>query len=70
MAFLKTSARWCETTGGFYNHNIYWSVMGTNKGGEPQGKLGEVIRSIFDNFASLKEQLEKAGLGRFGSGWA
>lgn len=56
--------------GGYYNHNIYWAIMGPNKGGEPTGRLGEAIQSTFGSFASFKEQLEKAGMGRFGSGWA
>ena len=29
--------------GGYYNHNIYWAVMGPNRGGEPTGSLGEAI---------------------------
>jgi len=56
--------------GGYYNHNIYWAIMGPNRGGEPTGKLAEAIQSTFGSFAILKEQIEKAGLGRFGSGWA
>lgn len=56
--------------GGYDNHNIYWSIMGPNRGGEPTGKLGEAIKSAFGSVASFKEQVEKAGLGRFGSGWA
>lgn len=56
--------------GGYYNHNIYWAIMGPNKGGEPRSRLGEAIRSAFGSFAAFKEQLEKAGMTRFGSGWA
>lgn len=56
--------------GGYYNHNIYWAIMGPKRGGEPTGRLAEAIRSTFGSFASFKEQVEKAGLGRFGSGWA
>lgn len=56
--------------GGYYNHNIYWAIMGPNQGGEPRGRLGEAIRSAFGSFDALKEQVEKAGMGRFGSGWA
>jgi Fe-Mn family superoxide dismutase len=56
--------------GGYYNHNIYWAIMGPNRGGEPVGSLGEAIRSTFGSFSGFKEQIEKAGLGRFGSGWA
>lgn len=56
--------------GGLYNHNIYWAIMGPNRGGEPSGKLGAAINAAFGNFAALKDQIQKAGLGRFGSGWA
>jgi superoxide dismutase, Fe-Mn family len=56
--------------GGYYNHNIYWAIMGANQGGEATGSLAEAIRSTFGSFQSFKEQIEKAGLGRFGSGWA
>ncbi len=56
--------------GGYYNHNIYWAIMGPNRGGEPSGQLAAGINSAFGSFASFKEQLEKAGMGRFGSGWA
>lgn len=56
--------------GGYYNHNIYWAIMGPKRGGEPTGSLGQAINTTFGSFASLKEQVEKAGLGRFGSGWA
>lgn len=56
--------------GGYYNHNIYWAIMGPKRGGEPTGRLAQAIQSTFGSFASFKEQVEKAGLGRFGSGWA
>ena len=56
--------------GGYYNHNIYWAIMGPTRGGEPTGSLGEAINSTFGGFSAFKEQVEKAGLGRFGSGWA
>ncbi|HPO59562.1 MAG TPA: Fe-Mn family superoxide dismutase, partial [Anaerolineaceae bacterium] len=39
-------------------------------GGEPSGALAEAINSAFGSFASFKEQIEKAGMTRFGSGWA
>ena len=56
--------------GGLYNHNIYWAIMGPKAGGEPVGTLAASIATTFGSFTSLKEQIEKAGLGRFGSGWA
>lgn len=56
--------------GGYYNHNIYWAIMGPNQGGEPVGALAQAINSAFGSFTSMKDQIEKAGMGRFGSGWA
>ena len=56
--------------GGHFNHSLFWSVMGPNKGGAPSGKLAEDITSTFGSFDSFKEQFSKAGATRFGSGWA
>jgi superoxide dismutase, Fe-Mn family len=65
---IRTIVR--NNAGGVYNHNIYWAIMGPKRGGEPVGSLAAAIKTSFGSFASFKEQLEKAGLGRFGSGWA
>lgn len=56
--------------GGFVNHNFYWASMAPGAGGEPQGDLGRVIAETFGSFAKFKEDFEKAGVGRFGSGYA
>ncbi|MDF1575692.1 MAG: superoxide dismutase [Bacteroidales bacterium] len=56
--------------GGFYNHNLYWSVMGPNGGGEPAGELLEAIHSAFGSFADFKTKFSTAAATRFGSGWA
>src|ERR1700748_2386497 len=29
--------------GGHFNHSLFWSIMGPNKGGEPTGQLAEAI---------------------------
>jgi Fe-Mn family superoxide dismutase len=44
--------------------------MGPNAGGEPTGALADAIKAAFGDFASFKDQFSKAGVGRFGSGWA
>ncbi len=55
--------------GGYYNHNLYWSIMSPNGGGEPTGSLADAINETFGSFEHFKEQFKKAGLSRFGSGW-
>ena len=56
--------------GGHANHSLFWSIMGPNKGGEPSGPLGDAINSTFGTFESFKDAFTKAGMTRFGSGWA
>lgn len=56
--------------GGFYNHALFWEVMGPNGGGAPSGALADAINQAFGSFDGFKEQFAKAAAGRFGSGWA
>lgn len=56
--------------GGFWNHKLFWEVMGPNGGGQPTGELAEAINSAFGSFDSFKEEFSKAAATRFGSGWA
>ena len=58
--------------GGHLNHSIFWTIMGPDGGGEPSGRVAEVINSAFDDFAGFKDALSKAAVGQFGTGcgWA
>jgi len=56
--------------GGYYNHDLFWKVMGPNGGGNPSGDLASAIDSSFGSFDALKDQFSKAAATRFGSGWA
>lgn len=56
--------------GGHFNHSLFWTVLGPNKGGEPTGDLAKAINETFGSFAELKTKLQDAGATRFGSGWA
>ena len=56
--------------GGFYNHNIYWSVMGPGGGGDPTGELLEAINGSFGSFAEFKSEFSTAAATHFGSGWS
>jgi Fe-Mn family superoxide dismutase len=55
--------------GGHANHTLFWSIMGPNGGGEPSGALADAINKSFGDFATLKAQINDAGVKRFGSGW-
>jgi Fe-Mn family superoxide dismutase len=56
--------------GGHANHSLFWQIMSPNGGGNPTGAIGEAINSTFGSYDKFKEELTKAGLTRFGSGWA
>ena len=56
--------------GGFYNHNLFWTVMAPNGGGLPTGDLLAAIEAAFGTFEEFKASFSKAGATQFGSGWA
>ena len=55
--------------GGHANHTMFWQIMGPNAGGAPTGAIADAITGSFGSFDAFKEQVNKAGVGRFGSGW-
>ncbi len=56
--------------GGHYNHSVFWTIMGPNKGGRPSGSLEAALLKQFGDFEAFKKEFEQAALTRFGSGWA
>jgi Fe-Mn family superoxide dismutase len=56
--------------GGHYNHNLFWEIMSPNAGGQPAGELADAINTAFGSIDKFKEDFAKAGMTRFGSGWA
>jgi Fe-Mn family superoxide dismutase len=55
--------------GGHVNHAMFWQIMGAHKGGAPTGHIAEAINGAFGSFDALKDQMNKGGAARFGSGW-
>lgn len=56
--------------GGFYNHKLFWNIMGPNGGGNPSGDLASAIDEAFGSFEEFKNKFSDAAAGQFGSGWA
>jgi Fe-Mn family superoxide dismutase len=56
--------------GGYFNHDLFWSVMSPNGGGQPSGDLGTAIETDLGGWSSFQEAFAKAAATRFGSGWA
>ena len=58
-----------NNAGGHANHSFFWEIMSPQGGGEPDGELANAINSAFGGAQQLKEQVNDAGVKRFGSGW-
>jgi superoxide dismutase, Fe-Mn family len=58
-----------NNAGGHANHSLFWTIMSPDGGGDPEGELAEAIASTFGSVDELKEQVNDAGVKRFGSGW-
>ncbi|MAG19372.1 MAG: superoxide dismutase [Flavobacteriaceae bacterium] len=56
--------------GGYYNHSLFWEVMGPNGGGTPLSTLAQAIDAAYGSFESFKTAFSNAAANQFGSGWA
>jgi Fe-Mn family superoxide dismutase len=64
---IRTAVR--NNAGGHANHSMFWELMSPDGGGEPTGPLADAINAVFESTSQLAEQVNDAGVKRFGSGW-
>ena len=55
--------------GGHANHSLFWSIMGPDGGGKPEGELAAAIDEFFGSFEGFQKQFTAAATGIQGSGW-
>lgn len=55
--------------GGVSNHNLYFSLLSPHPKKCPEGKLLKEIEKTFGTLDMLKEQVSKAAIDQFGSGY-
>jgi Fe-Mn family superoxide dismutase len=55
--------------GGVLNHNLYFSILSQTPKIAPEGALAEEINSTFGNLEGLKDEVNKASINQFGSGY-
>jgi superoxide dismutase, Fe-Mn family len=65
---IRTAVR--NNGGGYANHNLFWTLLSPNGGGEPSGELARAIDEKFGSFEGFREKFNAAATTRFGSGWA
>jgi Fe-Mn family superoxide dismutase len=56
--------------GGHANHTLFWEIMAPGGASAPAGSLAEAIDQAFGSLDAFKDAFTKAGMTRFGSGWA
>lgn len=65
---IRTAVR--NNGGGTYNHNLFWTMMAPNGGGNPKGSVAVAIKKRFQDFAVFQTAFNEAAKKVFGSGWA
>jgi len=65
---IRTAVR--NNAGGHVNHTLFWEIMAPGGSNKPTGALASAIDQTFGSFDALKQQVNDAGVKRFGSGWA
>ncbi|WP_119422205.1 superoxide dismutase [Desertibaculum subflavum] len=53
-----------------WNHTFFWNSLAPKGGGQPKGKMADLIGESFGSYDEFKKQLAQAGATQFGSGWA
>ncbi len=66
----KTNTVVRNNGGGFYNHNLFWTILSPSFDRMPQGELAAAIDHNFGSFEEFKAKFAKAAATQFGSGWA
>jgi Fe-Mn family superoxide dismutase len=65
---IRTAVR--NNAGGHVNHTMFWQQLKKDVAFPASSAFGAALTSSFGSLDAFKEQFNKAGLGRFGSGWA
>ncbi|MGH9498526.1 MAG: superoxide dismutase [Terriglobales bacterium] len=64
---IRTAVR--NNGGGHMNHSMFWKIMQSKAGGEPNGAVAKLIQQAFGTFKDFQTKFNDAGAKQFGSGW-
>ncbi len=51
-------------------HSVFWTNLSPDGGGEPTGRLAELVDETFGGFAAFRQQMTEAASTIQGSGWS
>lgn len=55
--------------GGHYNHSLFWLCVSPKGGGEPTGKVADLIVGKYGGYQNFVAEFTAKASGVFGSGW-
>jgi Fe-Mn family superoxide dismutase len=56
--------------GGFYNHNLFWTILSSSSNAEQSLPVIQAIETELGGMEAFKTAFSQAAATRFGSGWA
>ena len=65
----QARGRLAEEAAQAWNHGFYWTCLSPRGGGEPGGRLGELLARQYGDFARFREEFTRMALVLAGSGW-
>jgi superoxide dismutase, Fe-Mn family len=52
-----------------WNHTFYWNSLSPQGGGDPSGRLADLLVKHFDSIDNFRQKFTESAVGNFGSGW-
>ena len=68
-AMVKLTAAINFNGGGHANHSLFWTIMSSAGGGEPDGDLADAINDSFGSFDGFQQHFNATTATIQGSGW-
>ena len=68
--YVEKNASLFNNAAQHWNHTFFWHSLSPNGGGDPKGKVSELIKRDFGSFENFKNQFSDTAVKLFGCGWA
>lgn len=52
-----------------WNHTFYWNSLSPQGGGDPSGRLADLLVKHFGGIDAFRQKFTESAVGNFGSGW-
>ncbi|HAZ61455.1 MAG TPA: superoxide dismutase [Fe] [Gammaproteobacteria bacterium] len=52
-----------------WNHTFYWNSLSPQGGGDPEGRLADLLVQHFGGIDAFRQKFTESAVGNFGSGW-